>query len=87
MVMDNEDKLLYLTSVAGDNEITYIEDLQRGITYVQVNEEECEADPLESRFVKNSHSLSFAKGMREIMNLDGNNFYYLGVVCDHRSGC
>lgn len=78
--MSNFNHLLYMTNWEGDNEIGYIEDLERGITYVQVNGEECEADPLESRFASNRHSLSFAKGLKEILNLDGN-FYFLGEVC------
>lgn len=80
MMMSNFNNLLYMTSSEGENEIAYIEDLRRGITYTQVNGEECEADPLESRFVTNRHSLSFSKGLKEILNLDGN-FYFLGEVC------
>lgn len=78
--MDNFDKLFSLTSMEGDSEVTYIEDMERGITYVQVDGEECQADPLESRFVSFRHSLSFAKGLREIMNMGGTNFYFLGEV-------
>ena len=80
LVMDTFDKILFLESREGDNAVSYIEDLERGITYVQVNDEECQADPLESRFVKYRHSQSFAKGLKDILNLDGSDFYFLGKV-------
>lgn len=80
MVMDNFDGIFYMNGQEGDNEIAFIEDMKRGVTYVQVNGEECQADPLESRFVTYRRSLSYAKSLKEILNLDGDDFYFIGNV-------
>ena len=84
MILDNTESLLYISKQEGDSEFVFIEDLKRGITYVEENGEECEMEPIEKSFVTRRHSQFSGKNLKEILNLDGKNYYFIGRV-SHKS--